>query len=260
MTIKISTWNINGVRAALGKGLKEWVLSQSPDMMCLQEIKAKTEQLTAEQMDFPGYDVIWNSAERPGYSGVATMCRQLPEQVALGLGEERFDIEGRVIRTRHPDFYLYNIYFPNGQRGHDRVEYKLDFYARLLEICDELHAAGEKIIITGDFNTAHQPIDLARPDENRETSGFLPEEREWVTRFLEHGFVDAYRALHPEKAQYTWWTYRMAARQRNIGWRIDYFLVSAALMPQVRDVVIHDVVMGSDHCPVTLILDHPAAS
>ncbi len=260
MTIKISTWNINGVRAALGKGLKEWVLSQSPDMMCLQEIKAKTEQLTAEQMDFPGYGVTWNPAERPGYSGVATMCRQLPEQVVLGLGEERFDIEGRVIRTRHPGFYLYNIYFPNGQRGHDRVEYKLDFYARLLEICDELHAAGEKIIITGDFNTAHQPIDLARPDENRETSGFLPEEREWVTRFLEHGFVDAYRVLYPENAQYTWWTYRMAARQRNIGWRIDYFLVSAALMPQVRDVVIHDDVMGSDHCPVTLVLDHPVAS
>lgn len=255
MTSKITTWNVNGIRAALGKGLKEWVLSEAPDVMCLQEIKAKPEQLTAEQMDFPGYGVAWNPAERPGYSGVATMCRQHPDETSLGLGVERFDIEGRVIRTRHPGFFLYNIYFPNGQRGHDRVEYKLDFYARLLELCDELHAAGEKIIITGDFNTAHQPIDLARPKENEQTSGFLPEEREWVTRFLEHGFVDAYRVLYPEKVQYTWWTYRMGARQRNIGWRIDYFLVSEALMPQVKDVIIQDDVLGSDHCPVTLVLD-----
>ncbi|MDX9992113.1 MAG: exodeoxyribonuclease III [Anaerolineales bacterium] len=198
MTIKITTWNVNGIRAALAKGLKEWAFSHAPDMLCLQEIKAKPEQLTEEQLDFPGCQVVWNPAERPGYSGVATICRPQPEQVALGLGEERFDIEGRVIRTRHPGFYLYNIYFPNGQRGHDRVQYKLDFYARLLEICDKLHAAGEKIIITGDFNTAHQPIDLARPNENQQTSGFLPEEREWVTRFLEHGFVDAYRVLYPE--------------------------------------------------------------
>ena len=255
MTTKITTWNVNGIRAALGKGLKEWVLQQSPDMMCLQEIKAKTEQLSAEQMDFPGYGISWNPAERPGYSGVATMCRRQPEQVAMGLGVERFDVEGRVIRTRHPGFFLYNIYFPNGQRGHDRVEYKQDFYARLLEICDELHAAGEKVIITGDFNTAHMPIDLARPDENQETSGFLPEEREWVDRFLAHGFVDAYRVLYPEKVQYTWWTYRMGARQRNIGLRIDYFLVSAALMPSVKDVIIHDDVTGSDHCPVSLLLD-----
>jgi exodeoxyribonuclease-3 len=255
MTYKITTWNVNGIRAALGKGLKEWVLTQSPDMMCLQEIKAKTEQLTAEQMDFPGYDVIWNPAERPGYSGVATMCRQFPDVVSLGLGEARFDVEGRVIRTQHPDFFLYNIYFPNGQRGYDRVEYKLDFYARLLEICDELHAVGKNIIITGDFNTAHMPIDLAHPKENEGTSGFLPEEREWVARFLEHGFVDAYRVLYPERVQYTWWTYRMAARQRNIGWRIDYFLVSKALMPRVQNVIIHDDVTGSDHCPVTLILE-----
>ncbi len=255
MTIKITTWNVNGIRAALGKGLKEWALAQSPDVLCLQEIKAKPEQLTSEQMDFPGYGITWNPAERLGYSGVATFSRQPPEETVLGLGVERFDIEGRVIRTRHPGFFLFNIYFPNGQRGHDRVEYKLDFYARLLEICNELHAAGENIIITGDFNTAHQPIDLARPNENQETSGFLPEEREWVTRFLEHGFVDAYRVLYPEKAQYTWWTYRMGARQRNIGWRIDYFLISQALMPRVQEVIIQDEVPGSDHCPVTLVLE-----
>ncbi len=239
----------------MGKNLKPWMLEQSPDVFCLQEIKATPQQLTDEQRDFPGYSVVWNPAQRPGYSGVATFSKQEPGEVQLGLDEERFDVEGRVIRTRHDDFFLYNIYFPNGQRGYDRVEYKLDFYARLLEICDGLHAAGENIILTGDFNTAHQPIDLARPDENETTSGFLPEERAWVQKYLEHGFVDVYRRLYPERVQYTWWTYRMAARQRNIGWRIDYFLVSERLAGRVRDVIIHEGVTGSDHCPVELVID-----
>ncbi len=227
----------------------------SPDVLCLQEIKVKPEQLTADQKDFPGYEVAWNPAQRPGYSGVATFCKQPPAQTDLGLGEERFDVEGRVIRTRHEDILLYNIYFPNGQRGQDRVDYKLDFYARLLQICDGLHASGENIIITSDFNTAHQPIDLRNPKENEKTSGFLPEERAWVDTYLQHGFVDAFRQLYPQKEQYTWWTYRMGARQRNIGWRIDYFLVSEALMKRVKDVIILGDVMGSDHCPVSLLLD-----
>jgi exodeoxyribonuclease-3 len=253
--MKITTWNVNGIRAALGKGLKEWMLAESPDVFCIQEIKAMPQQLTVEQQDFPGYGVIWNPAERPGYSGVATFCRKEPLEVILGFDEPRFDIEGRVIRTRHPDFLLYNIYFPNGQRGQDRVDYKLDFYARLLEICDALHAAGENIIITGDFNTAHMPIDLAHPKENVKTSGFLPEERVWVDKFLEHGFVDIFRRLYPERVQYTWWTYLMGARQRNIGWRIDYFLVSEKLAERVKEVVIHDQVTGSDHCPVELVIE-----
>ncbi len=252
--MKIITWNVNGIRAALGKNLKMWMLEQAPDVFCLQEIKATPQQLTDEQRDFPGYRVAWNPARRPGYSGVATFSKQEPGEVRLGLDEERFDVEGRDIRSRHDDFLLYNIYFPNGQRGHDRVEYKLDFYARLLEICDALHAAGENIIITGDFNTAHRPIDLARPDENETTSGFLPEERAWVQKYLEHGFVDVYRRLYPERVQYTWWTYRMAARPRNIGWRIDYFLVSERLAGRVKDVIIHDGVTGSDHCPVELVI------
>lgn len=253
--MKIITWNVNGIRAALGKGLKAWMLAQAPDVMCLQEIKARPDQLTDEQRDFPGYQAIWNSAERPGYSGVATLLRSAPLDVNLGLGEARFDVEGRVIGTRHPDFYLYNIYFPNGQRGRDRVDYKLAFYARLLEICDQRHAAGQHIIITGDFNTAHQPIDLRNPEENEQTSGFLPEERAWVQKFLDHGFVDVYRLLYPDRVQYTWWTYRFAARQRGIGWRIDYFLVSQALVSRVLDVIIHEDVGGSDHCPVTLLID-----
>ncbi len=253
--MKIVTWNVNGIRAALGKNLKTWMLAQSSDVFCLQEIKATPQQLTDEQRDFPGYSVIWNPAQRLGYSGVATFSKREQVEARLGLDEERFDVEGRVIRTRHEDFLLYNIYFPNGQRGHDRVEYKLDFYSRLLEICDGLLASGENIIITGDFNTAHAPIDLARPKENETTSGFLPEERAWVEKYLEHGFVDVYRRLYPERVQYTWWTYRMGARQRNIGWRIDYFLVSESLAGRVRDVIIHDGVTGSDHCPVELVID-----
>jgi len=252
--MKIITWNVNGIRAALGKNLKAWMLAQAPDIFCLQEIKATPQQLSDEQKNFPGYGVVWNPAQRPGYSGVATFSKQEPVEVWLGLDEERFDVEGRVIRTRHEDFLLYNIYFPNGQRGQERVDYKLDFYARLLEICDALHTSDEKIIITGDFNTAHMPVDLAHPRENETTSGFLPEERVWVDKFLEHGFVDIYRHLYPERVQYTWWTYRMGARQRNIGWRIDYFLVSEKLAGRVQDVVIHDDVSGSDHCPVELII------
>jgi exodeoxyribonuclease-3 len=253
--MKITTWNVNGIRAALGKGLKEWVLSEFADVVCLQEIKANVDKLSAEQKEFPGYEIIWNPADKAGYSGVATYYQPKPIEVTLGLGASRFDVEGRVICTRYPDFLLYNIYFPNGQRGKERLDYKLDFYARLLNICDNLIASGENVILTGDFNTAHMPIDLRNPKENVNTSGFMPEERVWVDRYLEHGLVDIFRRLYPERVQYTWWTYRLAARQRNIGWRIDYFLVSEKLVPRVRDVVIHEKVPGSDHCPVTLEIE-----
>ena len=252
--MKIITWNVNGLRAALRKDAISAVLSWNPNLLCLQEIKARPEQLTDEQRNVPGYQIIWNPAERPGYSGVATLAREEPLEVELGMDAPHFDVEGRVIRTRHPDFLLYNIYFPNGQRGKERVDYKLDFYAHLLETCDTLHAADENIIITGDFNTAHMPIDLKNPKQNEKTSGFLPEEREWVSRFLEHGFVDMYRELYPEREQYTWWTYRLNARQRGIGWRLDYFLVSKALVSRVKDVIIHEEVSGSDHCPVELLI------
>ena len=253
--MKIVTWNVNGLRAALRKEALIAVLSWTPELLCLQEIKARPDQLTDEQREIPGYQIFWNPAERPGYSGVATFSREKPIEIKLGMDAPQFDVEGRVIRTCHPDFYLYNIYFPNGQRGKDRVDYKLEFYAHLLKICDELHQAGKNIIITGDFNTAHMPIDLKNPDENQNTSGFMPEEREWVQKFLDHGFVDVYRMLYPDREQYTWWTYRFNARQRNIGWRIDYFLVSEALVPRIKDAIIHDDVEGSDHCPVELFME-----
>ncbi|MBK9927354.1 MAG: exodeoxyribonuclease III [Anaerolineales bacterium] len=252
--MKIITWNVNGIRAALSKNALEAVWKHSPDLLCLQEVKARPEQLSEEQGQALRYPYVWNPAEKAGYSGVATFYKEKPLDVQMGLGDEKFDVEGRVISTVHPGFRLFNIYFPNGQRGKDRVDYKLEFYARLLKLCDKLHKKGESLIITGDFNTAHMPIDLKNPKVNEKTSGFMPEEREWVQKFLDHGFVDVYRKLYPDREQYTWWTYISNARARNVGWRIDYFLVSEALVPRVKDVIIHDDIHGSDHCPVELIL------
>lgn len=259
--MKITTWNVNGLRAALNKRMWDWVRVHDPDVLCLQEIKAAPAQLSdAQQALFDGYQAYWNSAQRPGYSGVASFIRPnahaSPErpEVEPGMSRPVFDVEGRLIRSRHPGFLLFNVYFPSGQRDYGRVTYKLDFYSRLLEICERLHAAGEQIVICGDFNTAHCEIDLRNPRQNQTTSGFLPEERAWIDHYLASGFVDAYRALYPERVQYTWWTYRAGARQRNVGWRLDYFLVSEALASQVKDVIIHDDIPGSDHCPVTMIL------
>jgi len=253
--VKITTWNVNGLRALLRSDRLAALLALQPDILMMQEVKARPEQIPAEHSrSWAPYREVWHPAERPGYSGVAALWQAEPVTVQLGLGDPRFDVEGRCFLLRYPDFTLVNAYFPSGQRGHERVAFKLDFYAALLEICDSLHAAGEKLVIGGDFNTAHNEIDLRYPKQNRKTSGFLPEERAWVDRYLEHGFVDAYRKLYPERVQYTWWTYRMNARQNGVGWRLDYFLVSESLLPRVQDVVVHDDILGSDHCPVTLVL------
>ncbi len=253
--MKIITWNVNGIRAALGKGALDWAFEQEPDALCLQEVKARPEQLNDEQRAQLKLPFVWNPAERAGYSGVTTFYKEQPDEIVMGMGDDQFDVEGRVIQTVGAGCRLFNIYFPNGQRGQERVDYKLAFYSHLLNLCDALHAKGESLIITGDFNTAHMPIDLKNPKENVKTSGFLPEEREWVQKFLDHGFVDVYRHLYPDKVEYTWWTYRLNARQRGIGWRLDYFLVSEKLVPRVKDVIIHEKVPGSDHCPVELALE-----
>ena len=254
--MKITTWNVNGLRAVLRKGGLDWVPQIQPDVLCLQEIKARPDQIDGSLLpSLAAYQPCWNPAERPGYSGVATFLKESPVSLSTGVQEPRFDIEGRAICSRHPGFTLFNIYFPSGQRGMERVAFKLEFYAHLLKLVDQLHARGEQVVICGDFNTAHQEIDLRYPKENARTSGFLPEERAWIDLYLSHGLVDAYRALYPDRVQYTWWTYRLNARQRNIGWRLDYFLVSEGLLPRVRDVVIHEAIEGSDHCPVTLEID-----
>jgi exodeoxyribonuclease III len=254
MSIHVCSWNVNGYRAVLNKGFREWLADASPDILCLQEIKVKPEQLSPEQLNIPGYSILWNPAQRPGYSGTATFFKNPPDEYSLGIGDEKFDVEGRVVRSKQSGFTLFNIYFPNGQRGKDRVAYKLEFYAELLETYKELIGKGEQVVITGDFNTAHHEMDLAHPKENQETSGFLPEERAWVDKYVEHGMIDIFRHLYPDKVQYTWWTYIFQARSRNVGWRIDYYMISPNLLDRVEDVVIHDQVTGSDHCPVSLYL------
>jgi len=256
--MKIVTWNVNGLRAALNKGILTWIRQYEPDILCLQEIKARPEQLTSanmQQLETLFSHLVWNPAQRPGYSGVATLATSPPVRTRVGLEREEFDSEGRVIVSQYPSFKLFNLYVPNGGRDHSRVPFKLDFYAHLLDICDALHQQGENVILCGDINTCHQEIDLRHPKANQNTTGFLPEERLWIDKYLEHGFVDIFRHMYPNKVQYSWWTYRLNARERNIGWRLDYFLISESLIDQVQDVIINTEVLGSDHCPVTLLIN-----
>jgi exodeoxyribonuclease-3 len=252
--MKITTWNVNGYRAVMRKEALQWIPAVDPDVLCLQETKLQLDQISEEEANLDGYQSVWHSAERKGYSGVVTFHKKEPLDVEIGIGLETFDAEGRVIRSRYDNFYLYNIYFPNGGQDNSRVPFKLEFYEELLKICDAFHKDGQNVIITGDFNTAHNEIDLKNPKSNEKNTGFLPEERAWIDKYLEHNFVDAFRELYPEREDYTWWSYRYNARKKDIGWRLDYFLVSKSLMGQVEDVIIHDDIMGSDHCPVTLVL------
>jgi exodeoxyribonuclease-3 len=254
--MKLISWNVNGLRAHLKKDSWAWIHKQKPDVICLQEIKSKPEQLSDAQMEtFKGYTVAWNPAERPGYSGVATMVSKHSKEDIIGFGVPKFDVEGRVIQTRFDDFTLLNVYFPSGTTGMQRVTFKLEFYEALLKHIKKLHKAGENLILTGDFNTAYAEIDLARPKDNQKTSGFMPEERAMLGSYFEAGLVDSFRHLYPDKQQFSWWTARFpSARLNNIGWRLDYFLVSQPLLKKVKDVTIFSEVTGSDHCPVMLEL------
>jgi len=252
--MKLISWNVNGVRAVVKKGFLDWLDQEQPDILCLQETKAHVDQLTAEILTDHGYHTFWHSGERRGYSGVATFCKEEPLYVQEGLGIERYDAEGRVLLTEHENFLLYNIYFPNGQKDDERLQYKLDFYDELLPIINEQVESGNNVVVTGDWNTAHHPIDLARPKQNVNTSGFMSIEREKLDMYVENGWIDTFRLFHPEGDRYSWWTYRFGARERNVGWRIDYFFVNEGFVDNVEDADIHDEVVGSDHCPVSLEL------
>ncbi len=254
--MKLISWNVNGLRSALAKGLIDWLAATTPDILCLQEVRAMPAQLGGEPWRALGYRAAWHAAERAGYSGVLTLTRTAPLAARVGLGVPEFDAEGRLLVADYPGFTLLNAYVPSGQRDRGRVEFKLRFYAALLALVDELHAMGRSVILCGDLNTAHHAIDLARPRANQHTSGFLPEERAWLDTYLAHGLVDAFRALHPdEPGHYTWWSTVTNARARNVGWRLDYFLVSAGLMGAVGAAEILPQVAGSDHCPVVLELE-----
>lgn len=255
--MKILSWNVNGIRAVRKAGLLEWLNTESPDILCLQEIKASPDKLDEGLQQPAGYHAYWNYPERKGYSGVATFSREAPLSVQNGFGIEGFDTEGRVIISEHSGFKLFNIYFPNGKMGPDRLKYKLDFYDIFLDYVEPLRQAGERLIICGDFNTAHKEIDIARPKENEKVSGFLPVERAWMDKLVEHGYIDTFRHFNREAGQYSWWDLKTRAKERNVGWRIDYFFVTQNLLDSVSRAFIMSEVMGSDHCPIGIILQMP---
>ena len=251
--IRLVTWNVNGIRACLKKGLAEWLTETHPDVLCLQETKAYREQVPPEGQEPEGYHVFWHSGKRPGYSGVACYSRHQPVEVIYGIGQDRFDDEGRCLQLIFDDWALLNSYVPNGGQELARVPYKLDYYQVLLDRSLELQARGYRVILTGDWNTCHREIDLARPKANVKNTGFLPEERAWIDKFCEAGHVDSFRQQYPElKDAYSWWSNRGGARENNIGWRLDYFLVSQNGLSRCLDNKIHPNVLGSDHCPVEL--------
>ncbi len=252
--LKLLSWNVNGIRAIRKNGFGEWLNKESPDILCLQETRVQPEQLDADLRNLPGYHTDWSNSERKGYSGVATFSKSIPLRVQEGLGLEGLADEGRTIISEHQGFTLFNVYFPNGKMGKERLNYKMDFYDKFLALVNSLKEKDQKIIICGDFNTAHKEIDLARPRENSKISGFLPEERAWLDELVAHGFMDTFRHFHQEPQQYTWWDLRTGARARNIGWRIDYFFVTENLRDAVTSAFIMPSVMGSDHCPVGITL------
>ena len=252
--VKIFSYNVNGIRAALRKDFASWLKTNNADIVCLQEIKANLEQFDESVFTDLGYDCYWNSAEKKGYSGVAVYSKYKPEQFSSGFGDTFFDNEGRTIIVNFKEFILFNVYFPNGQRSDERLKYKLDFYNSILDKLIILKNNGHKIVICGDVNTAHKEIDLARPKENSNVSGFLPIEREWIDKLIDNNFIDTFRLFNEEPDNYTWWNMRTRARDRNVGWRIDYFFVTENLVNNVKSSSILSHVMGSDHCPIKLNL------
>ena len=255
---RLASWNVNGLRACCQKGFLSWLDGSGFDVVALQETRSRLDQLPAEIREPEGWHFHLNSAERPGYSGVGLLSRRPPEGVELELGRPEFDGEGRVLRARFGDLVVVNGYFPNGNgkdRDLSRIPYKLDFYRWLFELLEPDRAAGRPILVVGDLNTAHQEIDLARPKENRETSGFRPEEREELDRWLQNGWTDTFRHFVREGGHYSWWSQRFGVRAKNIGWRLDYVLASPGVLPHLRGAAIHPDVQGSDHCPVSVELD-----
>jgi exodeoxyribonuclease-3 len=253
--MRLLSWNVNGIRAIEKKGFYEWFKKESPDILCLQETKANPEQVSHQLKNTPNYNIYWSSAEKKGYSGVVTFSKEKPSFVKNGFGVVKFDYEGRILFTEFADFILFNIYFPNGKKNQERLDYKLDFYDTFLAYADDLKNQGKNIIVCGDFNTAHNEIDLSRSKENSKISGFLPIERAWIDTFIDHGYIDTFRHLTQQPEQYSWWDYKTRARERNIGWRIDYFFINKEFLPYLKNAFILKDVMGSDHCPVGIEID-----
>ena len=254
-TMIILSYNVNGLRAAIAKGFLEWLASEAPDILCIQETKMQDEQLEPRLFEPYGYTFFHHPAEKKGYSGVALLVRDKPDQLIIGMGNETYDREGRVIRADYGDISLINVYIPSGTTGGSRQDFKMEFLSDFHDYIRELMATREKLIVTGDFNICHRAIDINHPERHKKSSGFLPEERRWVDKFLSSGFLDSFREFNSEPGQYSWWSYRAMSRQKNLGWRIDYHMVSLPLRPQLKGSGILKDVNHSDHCPVMVEID-----
>lgn len=253
-TYGLCSWNVNGIRSIEKKGFLDWMSSTKMDVVCLQETKAQPDQLSDALLHPSGYESYWSSAARRGYSGTVTYTKISPILAITTFSDPLLDGEGRIVLLEYEDFFLFNVYFPNGGSGPERLAFKMKFYDRFLDLT-ESYRKKKPIVICGDVNTAHQPIDLAHPKENEKSSGFLPRERAWLDRLFAHGYIDTFRHLHPNDAErYSWWDVKTHSRSRNVGWRIDYFIVSDELKSSIRSADILSDVMGSDHCPVSLVL------
>jgi exodeoxyribonuclease-3 len=252
---KIFTYNVNGLRAAANKGFFDWMSSEDPDIVCLQEIKMQDDQVPDEWRNPEGYEGHWHFAGKRGYSGLAVFSRQKPLRVTAGMGMDKYDSEGRVLRLDFPEFTLLNTYFPSGSSGDLRQQFKEEFLVDYKKFIDGLKATVPRLLICGDFNICHREIDIHDPVRNKTVSGFLPHERQWMTELLESGFVDSFRMFHSEGGQYSWWSYRSAARQRNKGWRLDYHMLSDSLAKDCVGADIHQEAVHSDHCPASVVLN-----
>ena len=251
----IISYNVNGIRAASRKGLIEWFSKINPDIICLQEIKAKPDQFSQKEFNNIGYYCYINSAQKPGYSGVAILTKKTPKKIHYGCGVEEIDLEGRIIRLDFDTFSVMSVYFPSGSSGEKRQEFKMYFLDKFMSYIKNLKKDIPNLIISGDFNICHMEIDIHNPIRNKNTSGFLPEEREWFSQFLNLGFIDSFRHLNKEPHNYSWWSYRANSRNKNLGWRIDYNILSTSLLSSVRRAIILPEVKHSDHCPVLVQIE-----
>jgi exodeoxyribonuclease III len=250
--MKIISYNVNGIRAAMKKGLIGWLTTAQPDVLCLQETKARPEQVDVAQFEQLGYHHYWESADKKGYSGVAIISKKKPEHVENGCGMPHYDAEGRVIRADFKDFSLMNVYMPSGTSGDERQAFKMQWLDEFYDYAHQVAREKKQLVIVGDYNIAHEEIDIHNPKGNKNNSGFLPEERAWVSKFLDSGFIDSYRFLNPDDQRYSWWTYRFGARGNNKGWRIDYQVVTENMANRLLNADLLNDIVHSDHCPTLL--------
>lgn len=253
--INIVSYNVNGIRAALNKGLVDWLKEENPDVFCIQELKANPEQFDVGLFENLGYHAFWFPAEKKGYSGVGLLSKEKPKEIVYGMNNDKYDFEGRAIRADYDGFSVMSVYVPSGTTGDIRQDFKMEFLSYFEKFINEVKKDSPNLIISGDFNICHKPIDINHPERHKKSSGFLPEEREWLDGFINQGNVDSFRKFNQEPNQYSWWSYRAGSRAKNLGWRIDYNFVSETLNTQLRDARILQEVVHSDHCPIKVSLD-----